>query len=292
MNRDHIYSTLISILALVILIHLFTGDDRAPPEPLQSEQAPPLDFKPGDDQAQAITTLATQLRAEQEARRRLEHQVSDLYTLLRQQNGAAKAGNSAPDPAADARPQASTESSTTSPTTTANRGETGNTWIDEQALLDAGITVDQAASVKKQFEKMEMDRLYLRDRATREGWVGTSRYVDEVDKLDEQTEKIRAELGEDNYGAFLYATGQPNQVLAESVLESSPAQQAGVRAGDVIVSYDGKPIHTWSDVRSATSAGQAGQQVALVLNRDGQAITTYIARGPMGVRLAVRSQKP
>lgn len=191
-----------------------------------------------------------------------------------------------------AKPSTATATSTQTPAKHNPDLATDSAWMNEQVLLDAGMSVENAMDVKKEFEKLEMDKLYLRDRATREGWIGTSRYVEELETLSTNEQSIRERIGEDNYGAYLYATGQPNQVYVESMLQGSPAQTAGIKTGDVLVRYDNTHIYTWNDVRSATAVGQAGEQVQIVLNRDGQTIQTYITRGPLGIRMGVRSQQP
>ena len=43
-------------------------------------------------------------------------------------------------------------------------------WFDEQALLDNGMDSGLVSELKVFFEQIEMDRLYLRDRAAREDW--------------------------------------------------------------------------------------------------------------------------
>ncbi len=296
---QQVLNAIFAVLALIMLSHIWRGHDDPPPATTNREQTEPrLALAPNapvvaSSSEQDLEALATRLRSEQEARRRLEKQVAELSVQIQQlAQGSAPASKNAAarTETTVAASGGGTASTGEEATTSVDNGN--SSWIDEQVLLDAGINVSQAKTIKKQFEKMEMDRLYLRDQATREGWIGTARYVEEVEKLNERVEDIRDEVGESNYGAYLYATGQPNQVVAESVLDSSPAQQAGVQAGDVIVSYDGKLIYTWSDVRAATASGEAGQPVRLVLSRNGENIDTYIVRGPLGVRLAVRRQKP
>lgn len=294
MSKQTAFNISITLLVLLMLGHVWRGHETVP---VATPAAIPTDDRSGNRSPPAysdpvapradidINTLAKLLQGEQEVRRRLENHVAELSVqvqILARQGG---------DQETTSAPASASGSASPGLDTTGN-GNANSGWIDEQILLDSGINISQAKNIKKQFETMEMDRLFLRDRATREGWIGTARYVDEVEKLNERVTSIREEVGEANYGAYLYAIGQPNQVIAESVLESSPAQQAGVQAGDVIVRYDDKYIYTWSDVRAATSSGEAGQQVRLILSRNGEPIDTYITRGPMGVRLSVRREKP
>jgi serine protease Do len=55
-------------------------------------------------------------------------------------------------------------------------------------------------------------------------------------------------------------------VLVESV-EEGPAQQGGIRAGDVIVSFDNQPVANSGDFRSLIDAVRPGQSVAVLVQR-------------------------
>lgn len=54
-----------------------------------------------------------------------------------------------------------------------------------------------------------------------------------------------------------------------SVAEGSPASAAGLRAGDRIVSVDGRPVARWEDL-AERFAGKAGARVSVVWLRDGE----------------------
>ena len=54
-------------------------------------------------------------------------------------------------------------------------------------------------------------------------------------------------------------------VLVEDV--NGPAAQAGIQAGDVILSLNGKPVTTPEELRAA--AGKGGKTVALLVQREG-----------------------
>jgi pimeloyl-ACP methyl ester carboxylesterase len=65
-------------------------------------------------------------------------------------------------------------------------------------------------------------------------------------------------------------------VLAERVIAGSPAAQAGVLSGDVVVSVDGKPLTAVDDFLRAVRAHRAGDTVAVELRRAGQPLTLAI----------------
>ena len=61
-------------------------------------------------------------------------------------------------------------------------------------------------------------------------------------------------------------------LVAARVVPDSPAAEAGVQAGDLLVSVDGSPLRSWADFRRHILA-HANQQVTLGLRRDGQEMT-------------------
>jgi len=164
--------------------------------------------------------------------------------------------------------------------------------IDEAQLTAAGFDTERAAMLAQRLNQAEMERLYLRDRAIREGWIGTERYAQAVRNLDGSLDALRRELDEQSYDRLLFAMGRPNRVAVQAVIGSSPAQQIGLQAGDIIMSYDGKRLFNGNELRTATTEGQPGTSVPLEVLRDGQRLVFYIARGPLGVRLGAASARP
>ncbi len=61
------------------------------------------------------------------------------------------------------------------------------------------------------------------------------------------------------------------------VRENSPAAKAGLRAGDVMVAFDGKPIKTLIDFTYALRQKKPGDEVDVKVMRDGQPITVKVA---------------
>jgi serine protease Do len=55
-------------------------------------------------------------------------------------------------------------------------------------------------------------------------------------------------------------------VIVESV-ESGPAQQGGIRAGDIIVSFDNEPVPDTKRFRQLLDAVQPGESVAVLVQR-------------------------
>ncbi len=160
------------------------------------------------------------------------------------------------------------------------------------SFIDAGFSLDDAAQLEARYADLELKRLYLRDRAVREGWVSAPRFGEERARLDAEEEVIADDLGEDAYDRYLYATGQPNRLSVLSVIRKSPAEANGIEAGDVFYSYAGARIYNSFDLRNATSDGAAGELVTVEVLRNNSVVQLYVPRGPLGVQLENRSVAP
>lgn len=62
-----------------------------------------------------------------------------------------------------------------------------------------------------------------------------------------------------------------------AVERGSPAEKAGIKAGDVLVEIDGKPVLNASDVRNRIGLREAGSNVAVTLLRQGRRQTVSLA---------------
>jgi S1-C subfamily serine protease len=70
--------------------------------------------------------------------------------------------------------------------------------------------------------------------------------------------------------------GKDDAPVIQSVAEGSPAEKAGVRPGDVIVSFDGQPVRDTVDIISLVARKREGDKASLVLRRDGAETTAEI----------------
>ncbi len=85
------------------------------------------------------------------------------------------------------------------------------------------------------------------------------------------------EWGQGSGGWLGVATrlGDSRQIEVDQVAPSSPAARAGMRSGDTIVSFDGKPLHDRALFSTLVNARAAGDAVVLVVrNRSGERILT------------------
>ena len=159
-------------------------------------------------------------------------------------------------------------------------------------MLDAGVDPIKVRTIKDAFEQAEMDKLYLRDQAKREGWINEKRYTDAAKEIADRTKALRGELNENEYDAYLFAAGRSNRVIVSSTLSTSPASNAGIQPGDTILKYDNKRVYNWSDLTTATSEGSPSDTVPVIIERNGQQQQVYIPRGPLGIRLTTDSVAP
>jgi C-terminal processing protease CtpA/Prc len=148
--------------------------------------------------------------------------------------------------------------------------------FDEAALVAAGVSPDSARQTRERWEENVLDRLYLNDRAAREGWTDSQRHWRELTLLDEQ---LRAKLSDDEYDEYLFASGAANRVVVRDVTSGSAGAEIGLLPGDVIVRYDGQRVFATEDLQQATWGGSPGEPVSLEVHRDGGSIRMTVPRG-------------
>jgi uncharacterized iron-regulated protein len=76
-------------------------------------------------------------------------------------------------------------------------------------------------------------------------------------------------------------SGKDGAPVIHSVEEGSPAEKAGVRPGDVIVSFDGQPVEDTTDILYLIGTKKEGDSATLVLRRDGAETRVTITFFPM-----------
>ncbi len=67
--------------------------------------------------------------------------------------------------------------------------------------------------------------------------------------------------------------------LISGVLRNGPADKAGVKPGDVLLSVEGKPVHQAQSVLNTVSALPPGSNAKLALKRQGQDLELTVAVG-------------
>src|SRR5690606_16352841 len=75
--------------------------------------------------------------------------------------------------------------------------------------------------------------------------------------------------------------------VVREVEAGSSAEKAGIRAGDVVVALNGRPLRNSSDLRNAVGLVRPGETVELTLLRDGRKLTV---RAQVGKAAAVSAR--
>jgi S1-C subfamily serine protease len=111
----------------------------------------------------------------------------------------------------------------------------------------------------------------------------TDRVANEMPKLaySEVKEPIPASRGGGRgYGPYFGSVPDFRDdikgVLFSDVQNNSPAAKAGLKAGDLMVEFDGKAIQTLQDYAYALRSKQPGDIVAVVVKRDGKDVKASV----------------
>nr|WP_245293332.1 Do family serine endopeptidase [Mongoliimonas terrestris] len=96
---------------------------------------------------------------------------------------------------------------------------------------------------------------------TRRGWLGVN--------IQQVTDDLAESLG----------IGASRGALVAGVTEGGPAASADIKAGDVIVSFNGQPIREMRELPRLVANTPIGREVDVTLIRDGQEVTVKVTLG-------------
>ncbi len=275
---------------------------RPPTEAVRDEQRaasaarPPAASAPwaraGGDRSPAdvgrrIERLEATLAAEVAERQRLEEKLEAVAAHLASLGGSAPTltplVTANPSSAAAGEPAAGEEDAV---------AVDSSTSAVERALAAAGVDAVTAADIKRRRDELTMMEMYLRDRATREQWLDSPQFAAEMAAIDAQRTSIRDEVGDDAYDRYLFALGETNRVRIDDVLLQSPAAQAGLQTGDLILRYGPTRIFAPAELVAETRAGASGETVRLEVVRNGERFELEVPRGPLGLMIAATQDSP
>ena len=82
-----------------------------------------------------------------------------------------------------------------------------------------------------------------------------------------------------NNSVLMKELGAPYGIVVEAVEPGSPADKAGLQAGDVITTVNGQPVHTGADLVNPIAQTPIGQsvQVQYVRNKDAKSLSLTVA---------------
>ena len=96
---------------------------------------------------------------------------------------------------------------------------------------------------------------------TKRGWLGVR--IQEVTKEIADVEKLK----------------KPEGALVASVGQNSPADKAGIKAGDIILEFDGKKINTMKKLPNVVASTEVGKSVELKIWRNKKLISKRLTLG-------------
>ena len=109
---------------------------------------------------------------------------------------------------------------------------------------------------------------------TKRGWLGVR--IQEVTKEIAEVEKLK----------------KPEGALVASVGQNSPAQKAGIKAGDIILEFDGKKINTMKKLPNVVASTEVGKSVELKIWRHKKLISKRLTLGRLETSEEFKETKP
>jgi serine protease Do len=109
---------------------------------------------------------------------------------------------------------------------------------------------------------------------TKRGWLGVR--IQEVTKEIADVEKLK----------------KPQGALVASVGQNSPAEKAGIKAGDIILEFDGKKINTMKKLPNVVASTEVGKSVELKIWRNKKLISKRLTLGRLETSEEFKETKP
>jgi len=150
-----------------------------------------------------------------------------------------------------------------------NPGNSGGALVDTNGSLIGinsaiyspnGGSLGIGFAIPANTAKSTMEQIIKQGSVTR-GWIGAA------------VQELTPELAES------FKLGDIKGVLITETIRNSPAEQAGVRRGDILIAIDEKPIESWSAMLETVANLPPGKIVIVKLMRDGGAISLKLKIG-------------
>ena len=109
---------------------------------------------------------------------------------------------------------------------------------------------------------------------TKRGWLGVR--IQEVTKEIADVEKLK----------------KPEGALVASVGQNSPADKSGIKAGDIILEFDGKKINTMQKLPNVVASTEVGKSVELKIWRNKKLISKRLTLGRLETSEEFKETKP
>jgi serine protease Do len=134
--------------------------------------------------------------------------------------------------------------------------------INSAILSQTGGNLGIGFAIPINLAKEILPQLIKTGKVTR-GWLGVS--------IQRVTPEIAKAMG----------MAKERGALVSEVIQGSPAEKAGVRAGDVITEYDGKTIERANDLPILVAQTAVGKNVNLVVQRENQRVPITVTIGEL-----------
>ena len=145
-------------------------------------------------------------------------------------------------------------------------------------LVAGGFSESRAQKILQFEDEARMAALQAEYEARRNGEA-----IDPWGRASDLQATLRERLGDAEYEQYLTAQGGQASITVREVIGSSPANQAGLRPGDRILSYDGERVFGMNDLKSMAFSGDPGEDVIVDIERNGQRMQLVLPRGPLGI---------
>jgi hypothetical protein len=162
----------------------------------------------------------------------------------------------------------------------------------QSILVEAGLSPAMVEDLQRRFEHTVLTAANAQSLAAREGWLDSPRFAEQIAAIEAERRAIRAEIGDEAYDLFLFATGELNRTVVAGVEGRSPADVAGLETGDVVLSYDRVRIFSPGDLAAEIDAAPPGGSARLIVRRQGRTIRIDVPTGPLGASFAATQEVP
>ena len=162
-----------------------------------------------------------------------------------------------------------------------NSGNSGGPLFDmngdvigiNTAILGRSGNVGIGFSIPSNSAKIVIDQL-IEFGETKRGWLGVRIQV--VDQGIADAEKL----------------DKPRGALVASVADNSPSDKGGIKPGDIILEFDGKPINEMKELPKIVAETDVGKKVIVKVWRNKREITKEIILGRQETSEDFKAQKP
>ncbi|MCA0900664.1 PDZ domain-containing protein [Microbulbifer agarilyticus] len=175
-----------------------------------------------------------------------------------------------------------------------NRQRTENRFSRQRGnqvkrLIDAGFTPERAALIidrqeRLQYEQMQYSYEYhhMKDKRSDRALA----LQQKIQTYSNPRRVFEQELNPAEFEQYLNAFGGRTEMEIGSIIESAPAYDAGLRAGDKIIRYNNQRVFHMGDLRTQVYQAKPGSSVEVEIQRQGSSSTEtiYLPAGPLGIR--------